>query len=192
MTGLKKFSEKLGVNPRSLKRMEIGFDGGNFTFPMRNGRDKIVGIRLRSGNKKFCVRGSKIGIFWPVGVEASSREPLYLCEGESDCAALLDIGLEAIGRPSCYCCTEDIKQFLSVRHRRIIIVADNDEQKIRPDGSRHFPGQEGALALAQEIKSIVDDLRFLIPSVGKDIREWINNGATKEDLLTNTKTNFNL
>ena len=76
---LYELAKDLGVQVVTLKRLQVGrgFFYAQFwqTFPMRDGLNKIIGIRLRSKSHKFGVPGSKNGLFWPVGVKADSREP---------------------------------------------------------------------------------------------------------------------
>ena len=48
---------QLGVSPAALRELEIGYDGVNYTFPMRNGQDRVIGIKLRATwGGMFCVR----------------------------------------------------------------------------------------------------------------------------------------
>ena len=67
---------------------------------MRNGAGEVVGVRLRkSDGKKLSIKGSKEGLFIPTGLKPCDR--LLIGEGPTDTAALLDLGFEAVGRPSC-------------------------------------------------------------------------------------------
>ena len=66
--------QSLGVTPESLKRLNIGWDGEAFCFPMCDERQNIIGIRRRLGNgRKFCVTGSQNGLFIPTGIEEAER-----------------------------------------------------------------------------------------------------------------------
>jgi hypothetical protein len=172
-------SKALGVSTRSLERLQVGHNGRGYTFPMRDGRENIIGIRVRGTNGKWCVPGSRNGIFWPEGVYCGSDWPLVICEGPTDCAALLDLEFDAIGRPSCSGGTEHIIEFLKGKRRDVIIMADKDEPKERPDGTVWFPGQEGAARLAKQIKSLVRTVKVCHPPNHKDIRAWKIAGATK-------------
>jgi len=113
-----------------------------------------------------------------------------ICEGPTDCAALLDMGFDAIGRPSCMGGVEHIVEFLKGRRRDVIIVADRDEPKHRPDGSVWFPGQEGAVRLCKAIQPLVRTLKVIKPPFHKDVREWYRAGATRanvETIIKNTR-----
>ena len=175
---LEALAGRLCVSRKSLQRLQIGFDRSHYSFPMRDGHDRIVGIRLRSHTGQFAVTGSRNGLFWPAGVKADSNNLLFIVEGESDTAALLDLDFDAIGRPSCSGGTGYIKTLLKDHDRQVIIVADKDPPKKRPDGSVWRPGEEGAQRLANEIKSITRSLRVIKPPVGKDARQWYIAGAT--------------
>jgi hypothetical protein len=67
---------------------------------MCDGYGEVVGIRLRNERGKFAVRGSRQGVF-VAGVPA--QKTLFVCEGPTDTAAAVDLGLFAVGRPNCCC-----------------------------------------------------------------------------------------
>lgn len=180
----------LGVSARSLERLQVGWSGKGYSFPMRNGREHIIGIRIRGKGRKWCVPGSHNGLFWPEGVYSGRNYPLMICEGESDCAALLTLGFDAIGRPSCQGGVDHTIEFLKGRRREVIIIADKDPPKKRPDGSVWYPGQEGAARLAQAIRPVVRTLKVIKPPFDKDIRDWLRSGATRavvEAVIHNTR-----
>lgn len=180
LTSCEVLANSLGVSIRSLERLDIGWNGKQYTFPMRDGREQIIGIRIRGSRGKWAVKGSRNGIFWPERIYSGSDWPLVICEGATDCAALLDLGFDAIGRPSCLGGVDYISEFLKGRRRDVIIMADKDAPKKRPDGSVWFPGQEGAMRLAKKILPIVRSVRVVKPPSHKDVREWYNAGATRE------------
>ena len=177
-----KLAEELGVSIRSLERLEAGWNG-NVTFPMRDGRERIIGIRVRGSKGKWCVTGSRQGLFWPEGIYSGSDYSLVIAEGPTDVAALLTMGFDSIGRPNCMGGTEYIIEFLKGRRRDVIIMADKDPPKERPDGSVWFPGQEGADRLAKAIMPLVRSLKIVKPPFHKDVRAWLRDGATQETLL---------
>jgi hypothetical protein len=96
-----------------------------------------------------------------------------LCEGPTDTAAALSIGLYAIGRPSCSGGGPDI--LLAIKRlniRRLIFVADNDD-----------PGLRGADTLS----SMVDIPHCLFTLPCKDMRTAVNKGMDAEVLEAMTK-----
>ncbi len=168
--------EELGISKDSLARLEIGWDGEAFTFPMFNAERSPVGIRRRfpDGTKK-AVTGSKAGLFWPLEPDDDNGNwNLFIVEGPTDAGAMLDLGFDVIGRPSCSGGTEIIKKVLKTLNlSQVIIVADQDTPKTHQDGSQWFPGWEGALALMDGIESLTACVKIIEPPPGfKDVREW--------------------
>ena len=189
----------LGVTEESLKRLSIGYDGQNYTFPMRDAHDKIIGIKKRASNgSKFCENGSQLGIYWPIGIDSKAGSTLYITEGESDTAAILSMDLQAIGRPSCRGGVEIIKEFLSGSWRDVIIVGDKEKPMKKckscsmprkwafdecprcgaSEYTRLRPGIDGAESLAEAIDGSTRSLRVIHPPGNKDIRQWYKGGAT--------------
>lgn len=178
-TDLSLIAKQLGVTSGSLDRLQIGYFGHSYTFPMFNCKRRIVGIKRRKPDgSKICIRGSHLGLYWPLGVEQDSKNALYICEGESDAAALLSLDFEAIGRPGCDHATQEVVGFLKGRDRHVVVMLDHDRWKTRPDGTKYKPGQDGAYRLAKVIQPLCKSLKLVRPGKYKDIRKWLNNGAT--------------
>jgi len=178
-------SGRLGVSAGSLERLQVGWSGSAFSFPMRNEHCVVTGITLRARDgKKWSVTGGTAGVYWPLGVEATSRDTLFLPEGPTDSSALLDIGCEAIGRYSNMAGLDILAGILQQRRRRLVVfVADNDEAKTRPDGTTWYPGIDGARALASKLKRLADCTKILMPPRHKDIRQWKATGTLSMDVL---------
>jgi len=179
-------ADEFGVSERAVERLQVGLHRGATTWPMRDSKERVIGVRLRGKDgRKWCIEGSHNGVFWPEGVVCDSSD-LWLPEGGSDCAALLTLGFNAIGRPACRGGVESIVEILKCCRRTVIVVADNDEAKYRPDGSEFFPGQEGAKALAKAIRPFVYKVKVFVPSEHKDIRRWLQAGLTRDALKSIT------
>ena len=135
---------------------------------------RIRGIRLRAvDGSKWAVRGGRDGLFLPLGDPTEDR--LLICEGVSDCAALLDLRFgNVVGRPSCSGGTRLIVELVKVRKpREAVIVADADA-----------PGLRGANALASVLVAYVPTVRVIQPSDGiNDARAWLRAGATRADVM---------
>jgi hypothetical protein len=145
---------------------------------MQDDQSHIVGIRLRlCDGRKLAVRGGHEGLFIPGGLRFGG--PLLLAEGPTDCAALLDLGFEAIGRPSC---SGGIRHCVPLVRAHwpleVVVVADNDP-----------PGRQGAENLAVTLLPYARTVRIIFPPASvKDIRAWKLDGATHADvanLITN-------
>ena len=143
-----------------------------FACPMRNGENEIIGIHLRSTEGKKAITGSRLGLFIPQGIEP--QKVAMICEGASDCAALLTMGYFAIGRPSCSFGAAMIKVALKrLGVHRCVVVADNDGAKT--NGKR--PGLEGAVKLKKELGMM--SVIWMPPSPIKDVREFVKKGGTR-------------
>ena len=166
---------RLGVTPRSLYRLRVGWAAEHraWTFPMLDPTGRVLGIRLRvPSGRKLSVRGGREGLFTPEGL--SPGGDLYVCEGPTDTAALLDLDLDTVGRPSCTGgATHLVALAQRLRPARAVIVADDDG-----------PGQDGAQRLASTLRAYVPDVRTITPpSPHKDARAWKRAGATRADVL---------
>lgn len=164
-------AQRLGVSEAALDRLRVGWNLPlrAWTFPMRDGRGRVVGIQNRfavSGGKQV-VRGHRAGVFEPAELAVEGRE-LVVCEGASDTAAALSIGLEAIGRFSCTGTVDEIVARVR-RHRpsKVLIVVDNDA-----------PGIKGGEQLAAALDGIALVETRTPPAGIKDLRAWTQSGAT--------------
>jgi len=167
------------VTVHSLERLCVGWSQRHraFTFPMGDSEGDVRGIRLRSGNgRKWAVPGSKQALSIPR--DLPNETPLLLvCEGPTDTAALLDLGFDVIGRPSCTGGNGHLLAVILADHRftpcEVVIVADADG-----------PGERGAWRMASMLVSYVPTARVIAPPNGiKDAREWKRRGATRLDVL---------
>lgn len=175
-----------GLSAMALDDLLLGWDPVKkvHTWPMKNGRGNIIGIRLRTlDGKKFSVPGSKNGLFMPLSAKADADELLFIGEGPTDTAALLDLGFPAIGRASCGTGYQYIKEMIEHYNRQVVIFSDKDEAKYTPDGKKFFPGYDGGLKLARSIKPFVRSVRLIKPPMKKDIRAWYKAGATRAAVL---------
>lgn len=182
LSALDALAASLGVSTDSLADLNAVWARQHraWAFPMFDGYGNPIGIRLRAEDgRKWAVRGSRSGIFLPSSPPSSSVA--YICEGPTDTAAALTLGLFAIGRPSCSAGGQDIRTTCrSLGIHRIVMVTDNDAAHVRPDGSPWNPGVEGAERVARETK-----LKhcFWIPPA-KDLREFVRLGGTRDMIET--------
>jgi hypothetical protein len=160
----------LGVSQPSLRRLQVGWDGQAYTFPMKDSDGNIIGIRRRFPNgRKVSVKGSKNGLFMPIDLQRDG--PLLIVEGESDLAAALDLGFDAIGRPNCNSKIEMTAKAARDRNE-IIIVGDNDEV-----------GHAGAEKLGDALVLHCACVKIVHPPDDiKDLRKWLQAGLTHETL----------
>ena len=184
---LRGLADELCLSEKNLRRLRVGWaprcklrelgtqcrGAGCFTFPMRDSNGKVIGIRLRAPDGyKFAVSGSRNGLFVPDDLDGKER--LLITEGPTDCAALLDLDFQAIGRPSCNTGTRLITNLVQRHHpSEVVIVADGD-----PVGLR------GAESLSSVLVVYTPRVRLLVPPTGiKDARAWKRTGADHDELL---------
>lgn len=166
-------ADELGLSIGSVRRLGIGWSAkhGAWTFPMRSADGNVAGIRLRlPDGRKLSVKGGREGLFVPDGLTGDG--PLLVAEGPTDTAALLDLGFDAIGRPSCNGGVRHVVELVRSRGvANVVIAADADA-----------PGQRGANDLADVLAVYVPLVRVLSPIGAKDAREWKRKGATHNDI----------
>lgn len=174
---LERLCERLGVSDAALQFLGIGWCNASdaWAFPMSDGAGEVVGIRLRNDTgKKWAVRGSRSGLFIPAVLTGEGA--LFLVEGPTDTAALIDLDVDVIGRPFCRGGNSYLQNFLRASKRDVVIISDNDG-----------PGVDGAEALAKDLDGFARTLKVIKPVMGKDSREWKSLGLTKETLLWTAK-----
>lgn len=158
----------LGVSALALEELGAAWawQHSAWAWPMKDGAGRIAGIRLRDvGGRKWAVPGSHQGVFVPCAWPDMPREAV-ICEGPTDTAAALSIGLLGIGRPSCLGCEVALIETLKrMAVRRVIIAADHDG-----------PGLAGAKKLAAQIRI---PWKIIMPPE-KDMRAWVAAGATRD------------
>lgn len=175
---------EIGVSTESLKNLGTvySFKHNALAFPMSDGGGKYIGIRLRnSAGFKWAVPGSRQGIFIPNCLMHETKI-CYLPEGPTDTAALLTMGLFAIGRPTCNSGNDHIKVALKrLGIYRAVIIADNDE--LKATGNR--PGLDGARKLKKELG--LASVIWMPPSPLKDVRQFLNKGGTRQMIESEIK-----
>lgn len=169
---LQRLAAALGVSVGSLRRLGIGWASWRnaWSFPMSDAAGHVLGTRLRSdGGEKSALKGGPEGLFIPA--DLSGADVLAVCEGPTDTAALLDLGLAAVGRPSCRGGLSHLVALVTARDiRSVIVFADNDAV-----------GVNGAEDLANVLMAYAREVRVVRPPAGiKDVRAWVQGGATRE------------
>jgi hypothetical protein len=163
------------VTEQSLKRLGALEMSGGVGFPMRNAQGELTGYRMRfpdGGQKTFGpTEGTKgrNAMLYPDDLDRA--KPIILCEGETDCAKALDMGLNAMASPGAgQIKSADAPWF---RGASVIIVPDLDK-----------PGQRGARRIANMLVGLAAQVRIvrLLGEVkedsGQDLRDFFNGGGT--------------
>lgn len=164
-----------------LTLISCGWDGEAFTFPMVNSEEEIIGIPRRFPDGFKCmVEGSRLGLIIPK-INYAISQPLFICEGISDTATVLDMGYSAIGRPNNDACLDMVKEWI-IKHfcyidvmppelittnGPIYVIADNDS-----------PGIKGANQLSELLE--LSQHHIIYPMGGKDIRDSVKNHGKEQ------------
>lgn len=160
-------AKDLRVTAKSLDILGVGYSATKdaFAFPMTRHGKRFLGIRYRTKDgSKFAQKGSKQGLFVPDSFTLSKA--VVICEGPTDTAAMLDLGFNAIGRPSCNGGDRLVKEL--TQNNPVAILADSDEA-----------GMFGAKMLAKKLSRAV----VIQPPNHKDARDWVASGATRGEVL---------
>jgi phage/plasmid primase-like uncharacterized protein len=175
---LARAADMLGLPAEALARLGVGWSPvhGATSWPMRDDAGDVIVIRLRCPRtaRKWAVSGSRAGLIYSVDLLSIERPGRVLvCEGPTDTAALLSVGVDAVGVPSAGG-GRDLLSALFKRSRPldVVIVADGDG-----------PGLLGAERTAEALASVAP-VRVISPPEGiKDARAWVCGGADGEAVL---------
>lgn len=160
-TQMQNLANEFNIHPASLFALEIGWDGESHTFPVRNVDEIIIGILRRFPDGTKCmVKGSSLGLFIPRDIQP----PLFITEGASDLACVLDLGFRGIAKPSATAGNNMVKEFIAKNKiDTICIICDNDDA-----------GVKGTITLVRLLVPLNIVVNVISPLDGiKDIREWI-------------------
>jgi len=180
---------KLGVTVESLRAIRCGwatrdelrtmrasgagwnedYPDGAFVFAERDGGGRIVGLSLRAEDgRKGAPRGGKRGLVVPQTLK-NHRGAVLIVEGASDVAAMLTLGLMAVGRPSNAGGAEHLATML--KRREALVLGEHD---MKETGA--WPGRDGADNVAQRLAAgWGEPVRIAFPPDGsKDLRAWLN------------------
>lgn len=107
----------------------------------------------------------------------SSEHPVLIVEGATDVAAAYELGLIAIGRPSAIGCLDKLGSLVS--GRSVIVLGENDAGA----------GKEGMNLTFEVLQPHAKDIVKMLPPEGiKDLRQWVVQGLTQEQLLSLVQT----
>jgi hypothetical protein len=169
--------------------------GPCFTFPLRNGREEVVGSLCRYKDVKKVMAGSHGGLYLPA--EWKAREgPIFLPEGASCALSLKALGVSAVGRFHNQSGVEELAKLCRdlPADRPLVVVGEWDAKE---DG--RWPGLEGAVAVANQLAALRPDRSVswcLPPKPHKDVRDWIRShrlptsGESRKDDWDNLRDRF--
>ena len=171
---IERLAGMLYVLPDALRKLWVGWSVAEncWTFPLRDPENRIVGINRRwASGDKLIVKGHKAGLYLPHLPTGMEMLTLLVCEGGTDTAAALSMGLWAVGRFSCNSGTGMVRHLVRAkRPRLVVVVADGDG-----------PGRKGAEDLVRDLLPVARAVKLVEPPA-KDLRAWHRAGAEYPDL----------
>jgi hypothetical protein len=173
---LAELAAALRLDADALRRLRVGWraEESCSTWPMQDAGGRIIGLQRRWPDRRSgpkVMDGHRAGLFVPRGLEPG--RVLLITEGPTDCAAALELGVQAVGRFSCSHGSWYLRRLIRrLKPPALCIVSDADE-----------PGRNGAARLAAELADMVP--RLLVaepPRPHKDLRAWRAAGAGPAEL----------
>ena len=164
-----RLANEWAVDVEILEALLIGWDGSAYSIPERDPQGDIIGIarRFRDGRKGFHKSGKR-GLTFTTDWFADDGK-LFIVEGVSDTAAMLQSGYCCVGRPSNNGGLRFLVELLRCYDRDVVVMGENDQ---KPDDT--WPGAAAeplARRLAQEINRKVE---VGYPQSAKDMREQLS------------------
>lgn len=173
---IEEHAKQLGVNAAMLDLLGIAWSQkqNSFFYPQWDAAGNVIGLRFRNRlGHKWSLAGGKNGIFIP-SMKDYNVVPITvaIAEGPTDTAALLSMGIYAIGRPSATSGDELILAFLAANKsiERAIVISDRDSNNV---------GIAGAWRLHEQLPI---PSRIFMPKE-KDIREAYKAGLTRKEMF---------
>jgi putative DNA primase/helicase len=155
-------------------------EGSRWSIAERNAVGEVIGTayRMADGSKDFK-RGGKRGLIlpWPLAAYAGSAaaNPIFVCEGASDTAVMLDLGFDAVGIPMAGHCGAMLAELLADRH--VVIVRDADQA-----------GRDGTDKIVNALNMCCPSVRAIdAPNGAKDARAAVIAGADRDAFLALVK-----
>lgn len=174
LTSLDHLSRTLGVTRQSLEILGCVKSPQHsvWGFPMMDAKRSTIGIRMRHENgNKWALIGSSNGLFIP---SCAPSATMAICEGPTDTAAALTIGQFAIGKFNNCGGAQMIIDFIKLNKiRRVINIADCDQDRVSEAGKVANPGISGAIGLADLLP--VPNCTLALPC--KDMRAFVQSGG---------------
>lgn len=191
-----RLARQLGVSVRSLVQLRVGWGvtagGSEFSaWPERTPNGKYCGVVTRfDDGSKYMLKGSKHGLYY-AGDWDKGEGPVLIPEGGSDTAALLTLGISAIGRFAATGGADLLAAMLRRCKRPLLVVGERD---YKPGVCEQLhccmkcrPGEFGASRIAEKLSKALRRRKVrwcLPPAGGKDVREWLcRTGGTAGQLF---------
>jgi hypothetical protein len=188
------FAHSLSLPRSSLEALGVGagFDREWWSaWPERTPSGAICGIKKRFPNgAKWYVKGSSPGLYFDPQMEPRPST-IFIPEGGTDTAALISMGMNAVGRPSALGGQRMlIEKLRSLKPGRVVVLGERDEDPTRRgdpkvpscpiscQGCQHCsPGTTAALSLVRALRPFLHcPISAALPGA-KDTRAWMMYGG---------------
>jgi len=187
--GMREFmAETLALSVEVLERFRVGWTWQQWrrdfgceysTWPMRDASGTVVGIALRGRDgKKLTMRGGTPGLFYSHGWHKLS-DTIYLPEGASDAATMVQLGKSTVGRPSNVAAPWLPELLRPYRGREIVVMGEADR---KPAGERPgcLPGCHGCQACWPGLYGARVVAEMLSRRLGRSVTWWLTPLGTKD------------
>lgn len=180
---LARLEEHRGLPPEAYKPWKLGWDGQQFTMPVRNAQGKIVDIRRwKPGDRLRSTTGCATGLLGHELIGSDTSVPIYLCEGEWDAMALRWLFTQqqrkhrrgiVVGVPGATSFKSDwVNSFYK---RAVYVLYDNDEA-----------GEDGEVQIRKRLEDVAAQIAYIhwpaaFP-LKADVRDWVISGAIKREI----------
>jgi hypothetical protein len=170
-----RLAKTLGLPAEAVGSILGGVEGDTWVFPMHAPCGTVCGLKTRAPDgAKLCARGSRLGLMLAQDYNPDAPE-LWVTEGESDLMAAAGVwGLNAVARPGCTSCVDQLAKV--ARRKDVVILCDSDA-----------PGMAGARTLRDAMQTSARSVTLLPPPC-KDVRAWAITGATRADVMWRLKS----
>ena len=161
---------ELGLSGEGVEALQPTILDDCYAFPERDAKANVIGLvkRMPDG-KKLAATGSRRGLTYRVPFP--DVDPVVVVEGQTDTAAAIEAGCNAVGRPSNRGGGELLAELL--KDRTVIVYGENDQ---KDNGA--WPGRDGAEAIAEQLRPVCKSVRIEYPPKGcKDVREMVAKGG---------------
>jgi hypothetical protein len=190
-------AKSLNVTEASLLALRVGYGYDDYrqvpytSWPERDELGNVIGIiRRYEDGSKLTMRYSSHGLYYAMNWLKMPSAPIFIPEGGSDTAALLTMGVNAVGRPSNLGGVGLLAKFLASEKNQVVILAERDQRQVDQCQCGKcllcWPGLAGAIESAARLESLLGrTVHWALPPE-KDVRAWLQHhpGMTGPRFLT--------
>lgn len=177
---VKLLAEDRELPEAAFKGVELGFDGSQYTMPVRDVEGHLIDLRVyKIGSRLMGTGGCKVGLWNSQSLKGvDANVPVYICEGEWDGIALMWLAKSlkkrvlVVASPGANTFKKDwISAF---NDRKVYCLYDHDAA-----------GEEGQLVIQDRLNGVARSIGYIhwpdVLSLGFDVRDLITRRAVKKE-----------